>query len=710
MPQDTHQQSESHILWRHTHHLRRILTEGRNRPPPSSGSPTLVWHIGVWRKRNHAKGRGGSGQSELYIDEYERYNIEFFEEISSFLCRLQERGLCTTDRVRPIGLDRIAIEGILNDIHDVELVPRRFHVFTPQSASFTLWWRDKAKDGLLNTRMKPEDDDVGHTLRVFVQFQSFQDHITITFYIDGAKRFTGKQIHKPEEGDLGERRALFSRHLDNIRRSCHEQVVSGAIDLPSSSGPQNPQVSEADLKASADYLFEGIWNEFQSAFGFMAHSPNIEGTASFLDHGVIFANQRGLMMSIRGLDTEEDERRASQIDDLKKRNNITPKHEWSVGEPWRPLERGASSTLGPVDVFDQRCGEPEVVLKSLWPFLCQMTKDAERKDWVGCGILDWRALFVSTLGSSSPDFDIDTILAPHLRTLPPERFLIVTKGEPHRKQIGRFLERLVALETMRAIALKNLGTVQNAYLHLRTVTMELDDILEQWAKDRQSIHTRYNNNRPSPDPPSAKPTRWWLWRSSKTGDVFPPTPAAVISAEERFYNNLGDLNATYETRLIDITASLEKMGPGGSGHLAHSIDDASYYIGEFDRMVPSLEIGNIAGWINYAQFADRGMRPTFNMIKNAGIRLTTAQGRLKSLTDIVQVSALIVQADATRRNTETLRHIAHNLQLLQGPFLTIRNLLGAYFFFLFLAIVYFDAFWRIFDHAFQWIKSFLPFT
>ena len=65
------------------------------------------------------------------------------------------------------------------------------------------------------------------------------------------------------------------------------------------------------------------------------------------------------------------------------------------------------------------------------------------------------------------------------------------------------------------------------------------------------------------------------------------------------------------------------------------------------------------------------------MIKNTGQRLVAAQDRLKALTDVVQVSALIVQSDATRRNTDTLREIA---AILSQPQLFLRRRLGTILF------------------------------
>jgi hypothetical protein len=710
MSVDIHRQQEkNHILWRQTSHRHRISTEGRNRPAPGIGSPTLIWHLGVWRKYNHAKspakGQGEAPPHDSYIDSFERHSIHFYEEVFGFLHDLQKRGLRKEEPDQPFKLESIAIEGINNEDIAAEMKPRRFPVFAPQSASFTLWWRDSAKNRVPNTRIHGDDRDVDQALRVFVQFQGFHDHITLTFYIDAAKLFTGRQILKREEVEanrLGERRTCLLNHLDAIRSSSYDRIVSGAIDLPSSDRPVDPEVAEA-LKTAADYVFEDIWNEFQSAFGFRTRAQDEqapEDATPFLDHGLIFVNQRGLMMSVRGLKTGDDEERLKLINDLKARNDIKVEDEQAIPErPWRQLGRSASGTLGPVDVFDAKCGEPETLLKSFWPFLCQMTEHAARKDWIGCGILDWRALFMSTLGSRAqpPVPEAAGNVPVHRRTLAPERFFIVTKGEPHRRQIGRMVERLVSLETMRAIAFKNLGTIQNASLHLRTLTMALDDILERWATDRKKIQEPWDKVRKK------------FRGDRRPGEVFRRLPPKYIVEEEHFYDQLSALNAEYETQLIDIAASLETMGPGGSGHLAQSIDEASYYIGEFDRMMPTLEIGNISGWINYAQFADRGMRPTFNMIKNTGQRLVAAQDRLKALTDVVQVSALIVQSDATRRNTDTLREIANNLDLLNRPALFLRSRLGAVLFgMLVLIAVYFAGIMKLVEPTVNWITSHFP--
>jgi hypothetical protein len=630
-------------IWRPTYHYGKIKSEGRNRPAPNVGSPTMVWHLGIWRKHNHAKGLVGATGVGDYIVEYQTRSEEFFSEVSQFLLSLQERGVLLGVEPQPVELTPIALEGVLDADPKA---PTRFSTYASQSMNFELWWLAEAANGSLNTRVKPDDPRLALAFRVFVQFQSFQDHVTLTFYIDAAKRYGGAQMLIPSELKGDARREVFLGHLEEIRKSSYAEISSGRIDLPDVVDSEIPE-----LDAAVAYFYRDIWDNFQKAFGFSS------GGEPTLQHGVVFANQRGLMMSMRGLTTQTDEIRAQATAKLAELNNI-PMTSGSgvVDQAWRPDARSADATLGPVDVFDPSSGEAAVLLKSLWPFLCRMSPGAESKDWVGSGILNWRALFVSPLGSRPMNWDFTAErtadeLGPTLNH-DPEHFLIVTKGEPHRRQIGRMIERVLSLETMRLFAFKNLGVIHNAYIYLRVITTHLDDLLKDWSDRRQKLETDFGDwKREAARRPGNEP-----------GWVPPP---AVRQKEEDYFDELSKLNSENETLLIQIAAETEKMGPGGSGHLAYSIDRATFFIDEFDRMVPTLEIENIPGWINYSQFADRGMRPTFNMIQTTGRRLIAANERLKALTDVVQVSALIVQSAATRRNTDALATIATNVHQLK---------------------------------------------
>ena len=169
----------------------------------------------------------------------------------------------------------------------------------------------------------------------------------------------------------GSRREKFAKQLDLIRRTAHEEVLSGRVDDPSSSQATAEIRNNEDLRAAISYLFDGIWDEFQDDFEFELAKVGKED----FKHGVVFINHRGLLMSMRGLDTPADDKRDETIKQLVDMNNIVrfrPDHD---GEqpPWVPSSRRFKRDYwGPVDKFDGDVNEPEVVLKSMWPALCHM--------------------------------------------------------------------------------------------------------------------------------------------------------------------------------------------------------------------------------------------------------------------------------------------------------------------------------------------------
>jgi len=632
--------------FRATEHFDRLHIEGRKRPPPSLGSPTFVWHIGIWRKSDFPPSPDTEGTG-AYIDGCVNRNRLFLEELSEFIRRLQKRGQLgfnTANQEAPVKPSPIILEGM--DSGGMGGQVRQFETYKEHSHTFVMWWRDADGPVGKHTPMDANDTAIDKAVRVVVQTQVYADYASVSIYLDGAKRYSGKQIHAINEGDLGHRRERFAKHLDLIRKNAYDEIKTGQIDYPNTRDDRNKIRNNSELKEAVEYLFEGIWQEFESDFGFQLAKL---GEETF-KNGVVFLNHRGLLMSVKGIRTQEDARRDQVIEELIKQNDIERiryDHE-ETQQPWVPSSRGSSSTIGPVDKFDGEVNEPEIVLKSLWPSLCHMEPQAGNVDWVGCGILENRAIFASSLGAKPIDeLALDTRSKGGTKVASTTKFIVLSKGEPHRKQIGRFVDRILSLETMRVFALKNIGSIQNANLYLEAVIKHLDDVRRKWSSSRDDLERtegkwkEFSGHLPS--------TAEHVARGKADG---------LRKNREQYYSKLGDLNAQVETQLIHIGAELERMGPGGSGHLAHNIGRASFLIDRFRHMLETLEIENLNGWINYRQFSDRSLGPTFDMIKATGSRLNAAQDRLKSLTDIVQVSALIVQSAATRQNTSQLEEIA----------------------------------------------------
>jgi hypothetical protein len=248
-----------------------------------------------------------------------------------------------------------------------------------------------------NTRLQvgsSTEEECAAATRVFVQFQSFQDHVTCTFYMDIAQQFDGSQILDADQlASSGARKKRIGEILHIIRKASLGQIRSGAINAPERVAtddmtiPAELQVDPAALGAEVNYVYHEIWEEFRGAFGFELPNSGFEG----LRAGVVFTNLRGVLLAHRGLDTPADEARRSHIVRLKELNGISlAENEPSLTpqrRPWKPSERAAGDTLGPVDLFDKESSEAEVVLRSFGPFLEKMSPGVPDRDWVGCAIL-----------------------------------------------------------------------------------------------------------------------------------------------------------------------------------------------------------------------------------------------------------------------------------------------------------------------------------
>ena len=594
-----------------------------------------------------------------FFDNHTRHTHRFYDQISRFLEYLQSVGCKPGTSIERLESGRIAMEGVVRGENEEE--PYVFTTLKKPSLAFELWWgesnadADKSGGKAISDNDRTQEswtaDPPSTAIRVFVQLQTFQDHATVSFYIDAAKPFGMGQINTASEvaKDFSRtRRNRILTHVELVRKSSLEQIRSGSVDTPAAEQPPGLSVHEAQLSDAAEYLYHTIWEEFSERFAFQATEWADPDKPDPLDTDAcaIFSSQRGIMMSIRGL---EKEKRLDKSDRDSIRKSLLRSNAVGSGfkshiqrENWEPRYSGATATIGPVELFDKSIGEPETILKSVWPFIRRAYPDANARNWVGCGILGWRALLVTDFSSLASESKGDQQGA----KLSHQRFLIMHLGEPHREQIGRFVERYVALETMRLYALRYKETIRNAYISLRNINRELDLVWSTWTKRRHDIEIEYKDVKAA-----------WQRRSEGRKNGSAVLTEKELEKERDYFQELRVLSSTIEANLIGIAARMDRMGPSGAGQLAYKINQAENYINEYCRMTPTLEIGNVDGWMNYQQFADRNMLPAFDMIRRTGERLADTQEQLRSLTRVVQTGVEIVHLHATQRNTDQLGKI-----------------------------------------------------
>jgi hypothetical protein len=544
----------------------------------------------------------------------------------------------------------------------------RLKFTTPESRGVTLWWRDRVNG---KPDRRPMTMPGYEPLRVRVQVETQIDYFAVTFLIDVGNPWNAGQVFSSEEA-LGTRRKKIFKYVESIREKCEADLAGpgGSLDkplvpldrVPPTDLPEGQSLKEhievlrarivkesvpsgetEVLLGASKYLYAGIWNELCEDFGFKFE--DIPG-----DRGRVFANFRGLVMSTAGAD-----------------------HLGSEPAPWAPKdgskgpltdampleERRATATPGkqPFRKFDGEGPEPNAVVKAFWPFIRRIKPFADYREYIACGVFDWRAIYVTALGSPSeydsgdesigrtyevpsgnlpeledaakrqkrwlrragdPPLAEDPLLGPCGEG--PVRYLLLTKYEPHRRQVGRIIDRINALGTMRLFALKSWSHIREASEHVRMRGQQLDQVMASWIDARRKINTDY-----------------------------PLTKQADARNKA-----LSELNEVVELHLIEIADGLDGLGKDAIGGLPYRIARSRYYSKRFDDMRKTLNVGNIETWTSYDQFATRGLQPVFEFIEGVGHRLRALRQRLANVMQSIQTSALVSQSEETRKNSRAL--------------------------------------------------------
>lgn len=577
-----------------------IKREGHRRPPPVIGAPTLVWHLGVWPKNADDPqdadvkvafddNCSAAERFEKALDQQARRRKAYRDSLNHVVLTLQERGRTPGGAPEKFSWSSGDDLNSSGDLYD-------------EAVGFTLWWGDSGPVA----GSSPGAD----SLRVRVHFEANSDFFTCSFYIDAGKAWGIPAVYGPSDpGFSGDRRRLIFDAINAVRQTAERRLHSSAIDadlLPEKE--VSPEEARANLGA-AQFLYEDIWEKFQADF-------KIDRAFLATGRGEIFADFRGLV--------------AATADDA-----AAPGDGAARGyEPYAKFENAAS----------RESNEANAVLKAWWPFLRRLAPNADYREFIASTLLNGRAIYVTPLGAldefdardEGPDIlsDIPAGSLPKKAAgLSPIRYMFLSKGEPNRRQIGRMVERINNIGTLRLFALKDIAIIRMASNTIRMRGQHLDHVTNAWSEARKAVLD-------DPD----------INRMAKSGNA--------REAEELRNDRLTELTERVESHLFDISAALDAMGKGAAGALPFVVARSQKYIAQFQELVSLLKPGNIETWVSYDQFVQRGLLPTFEFIAGVGVRLRALRDRLQATTEAVQTSAVSIQTAATRHNTDVLSGIA----------------------------------------------------
>ncbi|PWT96006.1 MAG: hypothetical protein C5B53_10440 [Candidatus Melainabacteria bacterium] len=724
-----------------------VTRKGHTSPTAEFGAPAVAWHVSFWplqKNDPHAFPMvhdGGQIKSESEIlGDFKQARQKVISDFNGFLANLQARG-----RVPDAPFDPASFR--LNNPKDWQASIEPFHVSESETTSFTLWWPDDVSGDGNVIASRPPRKPIQSDLRIQVQAEAHADYSSITFIIDAGKPWNDLPSFSLSDvlaRRLGRRRETIYKHVENIRTICEtrleaeDQFGKRLIDMELLPEP-NPicgttllslhlgytDAAEA-LKGAADYLYDLLWKEFCTDFGF--NLCDIAGNT-----GEVFANFRGLVLSTCGA--------VPAADGLAKATRPDPASTSAPGT--KPFPRFDGGGEG----FGVSKPEPNAIVKAFMPFLRRFRSEGDWRDWIASGILDWRAIYITPIGAQSEfapfdDCEFDPVAnvpglipAGHLprrradehaivdigadcgdwasgRETPttasydlpaPFRYLLLTKFEPNRKQVGRMIERINALGDHRLFALKNWSVIQNAGVWINHFGRELDEVYRSWISETEHLERdiylpeleKFNKVLWQPlessiaalSPPEIDSVRHTLARyrdnprraceeletlatNCHLSDHAHWAPILKFAQDNKdrdfprhrtiegdYDADVAAINQRAERGLIRITAGLDQLSIGAVGGLPYRIARARYHADTFRETVRNLRVGNIETWWSYEQFARRGMEPAFREIESVGERMAKLRERLQSLKQDILQSSIASQTAATRDNTHRLERI-----------------------------------------------------
>jgi hypothetical protein len=536
----------------------------------------------------------------------------------------------------------------------------------PDSGSvvFTMWWRSPGA---------PEGAD-DEAIRVKVHCNLTPDYVTYSFYMDVATPwgYPGRS----RDGGTNANRTRILDALEAIRRICEaERSIGDATPRYAQVHPDALSAQDdAALLEARNLLYVDAWESFIADTG-----CSLAAMAGEL--GEVFANFRGVVLGV------------GKVDGVEPATSRFPR----FSEDPR---------------FDVDGTEANAVVDAYWPLVRRIVPEADFREFVVCGLLGWRALYVTALGSPSQydayeerpptlgekaEADMRVPQGPGSRpeTAPadscvrpqsdgarrnhPVRYLMLTKENLNPRQLGRIVERINALGTLRLYALKDWSRIVEADTKIRVLGQELDLVTKDWSDKRRLLDSlgsfgKIVNARTDPAFAQIKPyithveipgyvSRLYgalkdrLWRlGGQTGEFVRREEASKLLDFK--YGALAEISSELEGKLIAIGAEIDRLSLEATGGLHFRISRSSIHVAEFYQLLELLQVGNMQTWTSYEQFVKRGLAPTFKSIEEVGRRIVALRTRLTSVLETIETSALVGQSSATRHNTAQLRRIA----------------------------------------------------
>lgn len=597
----------------------RNESESHKRPAPTVGTPCLVWHLAFSPKTEEDPARSAfevdSISKKLTVyDAAAEKNLKltsnFTHHFNTLILKLQNKGRAGV--IRQIYSE--ANDSIDVATHIPEPKGSTIDVVSSDAIGFTMWWSSSGdlreydkESGKAPAHLgrKPNPD----AMRVRVQSERHEDFFLLTIYMDVSS------VWIEPESRLGEGwRPTYDAekpdshpHIDAIRKAQSEIVAIGEHRFRENNfNPLNKLITkEKELQNTLQKHTQVLYEEAWNAFCEHVQINFINQPFNY------FTNVKGVSLSVR--------------------------------DEYTTSERQHTISIKAPNFSNVNDDEATKTLLAYWPFIDRVTPNADFTEHLAFQIFGRRVIFVSPLGAGSelsegdefaPDGTVSTV---HKDLTVGSRYLVLVKGQPQARkalpqQLGRLFLNIGHLATFRRFALKDLNYIQKSGQDIRLRGQQLDAITARWSSKRIEIENRYS------------------------------TEKRNFAKEEE----LAKLAESTESDLMHINAALNNIGAEATGGLPYRINKSKLYTQMFLDVERGLAEERIEGWLQYDDFIERRLKPTFDLIEGVGQRLTALRNRLNAALSGVQTGAIVRLSRVTAGNTEELKNFQKSTDGLAG--------------------------------------------
>ena len=314
-------------------------------------------------------------------------------------------------------------------------------------------------------------------------------------------------------------------------------------------------------------------------------------------------------------------------------------------DAFRKGAKGEADAIMEVDAFLPFFEGAEKLTKNASAFSQGKIKGGN-PEYVASLLLNKRAIYLSSLGAMR---SLSGGRSSDEKNPPPVRYLILSKT-PHRWLMGRLVERINYLGTLRLASLKDLDHLERANEVLRDVELDLNamNANPDLIKDRQKTFDE------------AEPGE----KENKNGAEGEEKKAGL--AEEKRGGKLDSAHRNYKqeieylrecVKLADVypdpkTGRTLRCDVG----LNYRIERSRYYAKAFEDTLKGLRVDRIPGFQQYDEFVSRRIGSTWDFIDRLGVRIdrinrkfdsTILASQFRSTVNLLKIAEVAALAAAT---------------------------------------------------------------